>query len=63
MFLYIILGIFICSVFIEPLIINFIYFSNIDLFIDIILTKSNEFKLYHCVLKRLEKEDNKGFDI
>ena len=29
----------------EPIIINFVYFSNIALFIDIILTKKNEKKL------------------
>lgn len=41
----------------EPFVINFIYFSNVDLFIDLFLTKKNEKKLYNCVLKRLKKED------
>lgn len=45
MSLYILLGICIGSVFIEPLIINFIYFSNIGLFLDIILTKKNRQRL------------------
>ena len=30
---------------IEPLIVNFVYFTNIYLFMDIILTKKNERKL------------------
>lgn len=29
----------------EPLIINFVYFSNLDLFNDLILTKKNSIKL------------------
>lgn len=41
----------------EPLVINYIYFSNIDLFIDIILTRKNEHKLVNCVLNRTKKED------
>lgn len=38
-------GAYILFVFTEPLIINFIYFSNIDLFLNIILTKKNRNKL------------------
>ena len=29
----------------EPLIINFVYFTNIGLFLDIILTRKNRYKL------------------
>lgn len=39
------LGIIIGSMVIEPIVINFIYFTNIDLFLDIILTKKNRKKL------------------
>lgn len=31
----------------EPIIVNFVYFSNISLFVDIILTKKNRDKLYN----------------
>lgn len=41
----------------EPIIINFVYFSNVDLFIDLILTRKNEHKLVNCVLNRIKKED------
>lgn len=40
-----IFGCVIGSMLLEPLIINFVYFSNIDLFNDIILTRKNSFKL------------------
>ena len=40
-----ILGFFIGVFLFEPIIINFIYFTNIGLFLDIILTKKNRFKL------------------
>lgn len=43
--LYFMLGLIGGTIFFEPLIINFIYFSNIDLFMDIILTKKNKKKL------------------
>ena len=39
------IGIFVGSMVIEPIVINFIYFTNIDLFLDIILTKKNRKKL------------------
>lgn len=42
---YFLLGIFFGLMIIEPLVINFIYFTNIDLFLDIILTKKNKLKL------------------
>lgn len=45
------------SLFLEPLIINFIYFTNVDLFIDIILTRKNEDKLINTVLKRIEEKE------
>lgn len=38
----------------EPLIINFVYLSNIDLFIDIILTKTNRNKLIRYFKNRKE---------
>lgn len=38
-------GMIIGSMLFEPLIINFVYFSNIALFEDIILTKKNKNKL------------------
>lgn len=31
--------------FLEPLVINFVYFTNLDLFNDLILTKKNSIKL------------------
>lgn len=43
--LYFIFGMVVGSMLLEPLIINFVYFSNISLFIDIILTKKNRKKL------------------
>ena len=39
------LGFSIGSILLEPIIINFIYFSNIGLFLDLILTKKNRFRL------------------
>lgn len=42
--LYFLFGTFIWFL-LEPIIINFIYLSNVDLFNDIILTKKNEEKL------------------
>lgn len=38
-------GLCIGSFILDPLIINFIYFTNIDLFMDIILTNKNRNKL------------------
>lgn len=43
--IYFILGIFVGIGLFEPIIINFIYFSNVGLFIDLILTRKNEEKL------------------
>ena len=43
--IYFIFGIFIGCMFLEPLIINVIYFSNVNLFLDIILWKKNVNKL------------------
>lgn len=51
MYSYILFGICIGCVFIEPLIINFIYFSNIGLFLDIILTKKNRQRLIDYLKK------------
>lgn len=42
--LYFLFGTFIWSL-VEPIIINFIYLSNVDLFNDIFLTKKNKEKL------------------
>ena len=44
-YLLIFFGFFLGSFIFEPIIINFIYFSNISLFEDIILTKKNRRKL------------------
>lgn len=43
--LYFMLGLIAGTMFFEPFIINFIYFSNISLFNDIFLTKKNRKKL------------------
>lgn len=40
-----IFGMFAGVLFLEPLLINFVYFSNLDLFNDLILTKKNSIKL------------------
>ena len=40
-----IFGMFAGILFLEPLVINFVYFSNLDLFNDLILTKKNSIKL------------------
>lgn len=40
-----ILGILFGSMIFEPIIINLIYFTNIGLFLDIVLTEKNRFKL------------------
>lgn len=39
------LGLVIGSMILEPLVINFIYFTNIGLFLDIILTEKNRFRI------------------
>ena len=44
-----------CFIF-EPIVINLIYFSNVDLFMDLILTKFNKKKLFMRV-KELEYEE------
>lgn len=40
-----VIGFIVGSFILEPLIINFIYFTNVGLFIDLILTRKNEEKL------------------
>ena len=40
-----ILGIVVGSFIFEPIIINFVYFTNIGLFLDIVLTRKNRFRL------------------
>lgn len=40
-----IFGMFAGFLFLEPLVINFVYFTNLDLFNDLILTKKNSIKL------------------
>lgn len=40
-----IFGMFAGVLFLEPLVINFVYFFNLDLFNDLILTKKNSIKL------------------
>lgn len=45
MFVYFLLGFVSGTLILEPLLINFVYFSNLDLFFDIILTKKNYEKL------------------
>lgn len=40
-----IFGMFAGILFLEPLALNFVYFSNLDLFNDLILTKKNSIKL------------------
>lgn len=40
-----VLGCIFGTMFFEPIIINFIYFSNVSLFYDIILTKKNKKRL------------------
>ena len=42
----------------EPFLINLVYFSNVDLFLDIIFTKKNRNKLIKCVEERcMNKND------
>lgn len=43
--MFFIFGMFAGVLFLEPLVINFVYFSNLDLFNDLILTKKNSIKL------------------
>lgn len=43
--MFFLLGLFSGTMFLEPIIINFIYFRNVDLFCDIILTEKNYKKL------------------
>lgn len=43
--IYFFLGLFFSLFFLEPFVINFIYFSNISLFRDIILSKKNRERL------------------
>lgn len=48
---------FFCVIF-EPILINLIYMSNVDLFLDLILTKKNADKLSKRILELNKKEDN-----
>ena len=43
-----------CIIF-EPILINLIYMSNVDLFIDLILTEKNQDKLIKRILELKEK--------
>ena len=40
-----VLGLIVGTMFLQPIIINFIYFTNIGLFLDIILSEKNRFRL------------------
>ena len=51
-----IIGFFVGSFIFEPIVINLIYFSNVDLFMDLILTKKNRNKLFMRV-KELGSEE------
>ena len=51
---YILFGITLGTFVIEPLLINFIYFTNIGLFIDLFLTKKNENKLIEYIRRHYE---------
>lgn len=46
---YFILGFIGGTLILEPIVINFIYFTNIDLFVDLILTNKNREKLKEWV--------------
>lgn len=46
----------------EPLIINFVYFSNIDLFNDIILTKKNSCKLRDYYYEKIIRDKLLDYD-
>ena len=41
------------SMFFEPLVINIVYFTNIDLFLDIIISPKNKRKLYSYFKNKL----------
>ena len=51
--LYFIFGCVFGSILLEPLIINFIYFTNVGLFLDIILTEKNRKKLEKYLTKNV----------
>ena len=55
-FLLCLFGFFVFAPFFEPLIINFIYFSNIDLFLDIILSNKNRDKIINRCYELYIKE-------
>lgn len=48
-------GVCIGTFILEPIVINFIYFTNIDLFMDIILTNKNRNKLINHFRKERKK--------
>lgn len=50
------LGFLFGSLVLEPIIINLVYMSNVDLFLDLILTKKNEDKLIKRILELKDKD-------
>lgn len=52
----IIIGMILASLLEYP-IINFVYLSNADLFMDMLLTEKNRKKLSKCILERIEKDN------
>lgn len=58
-----ILGFIFGSFIFEPLIINLIYFKNIDLFIDLFLTKKNELKLEKYYAHYFKEVSNENKEI
>ena len=62
-FLIFIFGLFVGVMFFEPLIINVVYFTNLDLFNDIILTKKNSTKLKEYYYKKILEDEKKRLKI
>lgn len=62
-FLIFIFGLFAGIMFFEPLIINVVYFTNLDLFNDIILTKKNSTKLKEYYYKKILEDEKKRLKI
>ena len=50
-------------IFLEPIFINFVYFTNLDLFNDIILTKKNSTKLKEYYYKKILEDEKKRLKI
>lgn len=46
-----------CIIF-EPILINLIYMSNVDLFLDLILTKKNQDKLINRIIELENKKED-----